>query len=104
MRIASYINISEPGLLGALNEELSELHRRVQRQSDKFQRLEKVKVGMTETRIPHQLGLLPRSVSIEIIEFPNFLFPDVWFTQRHTKDAVFLRASTDTTVDLVLRG
>ncbi len=103
-RVANYTNVTDPHLLGALNEELSELRRRVSRHSEKYERIEGVKVGTDPTRIPHRMGLIPRSVHIEIIEFNGFAFPDVWFAKRHTKDEIFLRASAETTVDVVLRG
>lgn len=104
-RVQNYVGLRDAESVGNLNEELSELRRRTSRHAEKFERLQDVKVALTITRVPHRLGLVPRSVSIEIIETPTgFVFPDVWFAKRHTKDEIFLRASAECKVDVVLRG
>lgn len=102
-KITSFEKTSDPGFVPALDENLRDLHRRVERQAEKSQRIKGLKTlsGFGVLEIPHNLGIVPKSVTLEAYASLG----DWWFSKPHTAKSIFIVAVTSTVeFDVVLRG
>jgi len=105
MKAAQLQKTTDPEFVPTLNEKLMELERRLDRQVEKRQRIEGIKIttvaSVGDREVKHNLGMVPNLVVIEVIDSGT-----VVFHKPHTSTSIFLRAfgGSPVIVNVVVRG
>ncbi|MDH4038383.1 MAG: hypothetical protein OEV86_12975 [Candidatus Krumholzibacteria bacterium] len=93
------ISDTERGFLGALNEDLQEMDSRINRALKYKTRIVATRVVQTGTEIRHNLGRVPRHVSVAPKSDVRW-----WEYKPRTRDSIFLKTSADADLEVRIEG
>lgn len=93
------IGETERTFLGALNEDLQEMDSRLNRALKYKTRIVATRVETTGTEIRHNLGRVPRHVSVAPKSDVRW-----WEYKTRTPDSIFLKVSADADIEVRIEG
>lgn len=106
-RIADFKSAADDGFVPALNEELKETRRRLERKAERHQKITGISIpvvaGVGTREVRHDLGSIPKLVVVDV--FTNNTV-SVTYYKAHTSESIFIRvfSAATVTLDVVLRG